>query len=252
MSEPFLGEVKMVGFNFPPRGWAQCDGQLLPISQNAALFSILGTSYGGDGRTTFGLPDLRGRVPIHVGDSGALAAADLDGAGLGTAGALLAALPFLASKDPVSRRSALTFGAVTGAALYLAACENPLEYLEEAPDRLEKKDKSKNFAGLASVILGERGGTEGHSLTTLEMPNHGHAVNVTEATATTDEPTDAFPARASDTVYGALHGGAKGAMGTSADPVVLSIGAGAAHTNMQPYTVLNFVIALQGLFPSPS
>lgn len=67
MSEPFIGEIKIVGFNFPPRGWATCDGQLLPISQNTALFSLLGTTYGGDGRTTFALPDLRGRSATHVG-----------------------------------------------------------------------------------------------------------------------------------------------------------------------------------------
>jgi microcystin-dependent protein len=67
MSEPFLAEIKMFGFNFPPRDWAWCDGQLLPIAQNQALFSLLGTTYGGDGRTTFGLPDLRGRVPVHEG-----------------------------------------------------------------------------------------------------------------------------------------------------------------------------------------
>lgn len=67
MSEPFLGQITLFGFNFAPRGWALCDGQLLPISQNEALFSLLGTMYGGDGRTTFGLPDLRGRVPIHAG-----------------------------------------------------------------------------------------------------------------------------------------------------------------------------------------
>lgn len=64
MSEPFIGQITMFGGNFAPRGWAFCDGQLLPISQNTALFSILGTTYGGDGRTTFGLPDLRGRVPM--------------------------------------------------------------------------------------------------------------------------------------------------------------------------------------------
>ena len=68
MSEPFLAEVKIIGFNFPPRGWAFCDGQLLPIQQNQSLYSLLGTIYGGDGRTTFALPDLRGRVPIHVGE----------------------------------------------------------------------------------------------------------------------------------------------------------------------------------------
>ena len=68
MSEPFLAEVRMVGFNFAPRGWAFCDGQILPINQNQALYSLLGTTYGGDGRTSFALPDLRGRVPIHASD----------------------------------------------------------------------------------------------------------------------------------------------------------------------------------------
>ena len=67
MSDPFLAEIRPFGFNFPPRGWAQCDGQILPINQNQSLFSLLGTAYGGDGRTTFGLPDLRGRVPLHRG-----------------------------------------------------------------------------------------------------------------------------------------------------------------------------------------
>lgn len=69
MSEPFLAEIRIVGFNFAPRGWAFCDGQILPISQNQSLYSLLGTTYGGDGRTSFALPDLRGRVPIHVGSS---------------------------------------------------------------------------------------------------------------------------------------------------------------------------------------
>jgi microcystin-dependent protein len=67
MSEPFVGEIRMFAGNFAPRGWAFCDGQLLAVSQNDALFSLLGTVYGGDGRTTFGLPDLRGRLPIHAG-----------------------------------------------------------------------------------------------------------------------------------------------------------------------------------------
>ena len=67
MSEPFLGQIMMVGFNFAPRGWALCDGQLLSISSNTALFALLGTAFGGDGRTTFGLPELRGRTPLHVG-----------------------------------------------------------------------------------------------------------------------------------------------------------------------------------------
>lgn len=68
MSEPFVGEIRMFAGNFAPRGWAFCDGQLLAVSQNDALFSLLGTIYGGDGRTTFGLPDMRGRIPIHAGD----------------------------------------------------------------------------------------------------------------------------------------------------------------------------------------
>jgi microcystin-dependent protein len=70
MSEPFLGEVKIFGFNFAPRGWATCDGQILPINQTQSLYSLLGTTFGGDGRTSFALPDLRGRVPMHMGSSG--------------------------------------------------------------------------------------------------------------------------------------------------------------------------------------
>jgi len=69
MSEPFLAEIRMVGFNFAPRGWAFCDGQILPINQNQSLYSLLGTTYGGDGQTSFALPDLRGRTPIHTGRS---------------------------------------------------------------------------------------------------------------------------------------------------------------------------------------
>ncbi len=69
MSEPFLAEIKIVGFNFAPRGWAFCDGQILPINQNQSLYSLLGTTYGGDGRTSFALPDIRGRTPIHVGST---------------------------------------------------------------------------------------------------------------------------------------------------------------------------------------
>jgi len=73
VSEPFLAEVRMFGFNFAPRGWAFLDGQILPINQNQSLYSLLGTNYGGDGRTSFALPDLRGRTPMHKGDGHALA-----------------------------------------------------------------------------------------------------------------------------------------------------------------------------------
>jgi len=70
MAEPFLSEIRMMSFGFPPKGWALCNGQLLPINQNQALFSLLGTTYGGDGRVNFGLPDLRARAPMHMGSSG--------------------------------------------------------------------------------------------------------------------------------------------------------------------------------------
>ncbi|SHF82266.1 Microcystin-dependent protein [Mariniphaga anaerophila] len=73
MSEPYVGEIRMFAGNFAPRGWAFCDGQLMAVSQNDALFSLLGTTYGGDGRTTFALPDLRGRIPVHAGDGPGLA-----------------------------------------------------------------------------------------------------------------------------------------------------------------------------------
>src|SRR4030081_1907508 len=72
MSEPFLAEIKIISWNFPPKGWAFCDGQFLPINQNQALFSILGTTYGGNGQTTFALPNLQGRIPFHVGNGIAL------------------------------------------------------------------------------------------------------------------------------------------------------------------------------------
>jgi microcystin-dependent protein len=72
LRDPYLGEICPFGFNFPPKGWAQCNGQILPIAQNQALFSLLGTTYGGNGQTTFALPDLRGRVPMHTGTAHSL------------------------------------------------------------------------------------------------------------------------------------------------------------------------------------
>lgn len=81
MSEPYVGEIRMFSGNFAPRGWAFCDGQLLAVSQNDALFSLLGTIYGGDGRTTFGLPDMRGRIPLHQGSGPGLSNRRLGGKG---------------------------------------------------------------------------------------------------------------------------------------------------------------------------
>src|SRR5437764_897564 len=109
MAEPFLSEIRMISFNFPPRGWAFCNGQLLPINQNQALFSLLGTTYGGNGQTNFALPNLQGRVPVHVGD----------GINLGQVGGetshtlILSELPSH-THVPVGSSSAPSVGAPTG------------------------------------------------------------------------------------------------------------------------------------------
>ncbi len=172
--EGFIGEIRMFAGNFAPRGWALCDGQLLAISSNAALFSILGTTYGGDGRTTFGLPDLRGRVSMHPG----------------------------------------------------------------------------NGPGLSSVRLGQRGGVETVTLTNNQMPSHTHSVrvNADSTVATTDMPENGLLARnaASTPIYGdtvntVLHNNFV---------TIGSTGGSQAHTNIQPFTAVNYIICLQGVFPS--
>ncbi|HRX01617.1 MAG: phage tail protein [Anaerolineae bacterium] len=168
MSEPFLAEIRIVGFNFAPRGWATCDGQILPINQNQALFSLLGTTYGGDGRTTFALPDLRGRTPAHVGDSG----------------------------------------------------------------------------GGWAITQGQKSGEETHTLSVGEIASHTHQAMGSSAQANNNDPTGHVLAQ-SGTIYGpasSLTPMRAGSIGNA--------GGGQAHDNMQPYLALNFVIALQGLFPS--
>ena len=168
MSEPFLAEVKMVGFNFAPRGWAFCDGQILPINQNQSLYSLLGTTYGGDGRTTFALPDLRGRTPVHVG---------------------------------------------------------------------------------SGINQGQKGGEEGHTLTTAEMPQHTHSSSAN--TATGNQGSDISPTN------NVLASQARRELPIYAQPTnlthlspVANTGGGQPHENMQPFLAVNFCIALQGLFPS--
>lgn len=170
MSEPFIGCISIFGFNFPPRGWATCSGQLLPINQNQSLFALLGTTYGGDGRVTFALPDMRGRAPMHAGSG----------------------------------------------------------------------------PGLSSRLLGAKLGVERVTLTSAEIPPHSHAANASSvnATAATPQANLAAPTVGSFNVYGDaanLAAGAAGQLGESG---------GQGHFNMQPYTALNFCIALQGLFPS--
>ena len=96
MADPFIAEIRMVGFNFAPKGWATCDGQVLPLAQNQALFSLLGTTYGGDGRSTFALPDLRSRGPIHMGQGQGLSPRDIGETG----GSETAQLPMAAAEIP--------------------------------------------------------------------------------------------------------------------------------------------------------
>ena len=167
MSEPFLSEIRIVSFNFAPKGWAMCNGQLLPINQNQALFSLLGTTYGGDGRVNFGLPNLQGRVAMHFG---------------------------------------------------------------------------------AGHTLGEIGGEENHTLTTSEMPAHVHpaSADVKSGDNTTGNPLNAYPANTGGTpIYSA--GSSLVAMYPQ---MVSNIGGSQPHANQSPFLVLNFVIALQGIFPS--
>ena len=171
--EGFIGEIRMFGGNFAPRTWALCDGQLLPISQNPALFSILGTTYGGDGRTTFGLPDLRGRVPMHPG----------------------------------------------------------------------------NGPGLSSRRLGEKGGSETNTLTVAQMPSHNHTVNAVKVDGNTNDPSGAYPANTKllDKEYSTE------TKDTAMNPAMINnTGGNQSINNIQPYNNVNFIICLQGVFPSRS
>lgn len=177
MSDPFIGEIKIVGFNFAPRGWAFCDGQLLNISQYTALFSILGTTYGGDGRVTFGLPDLKGRAPMHAG---------------------------------------------TG-------------------------------PGLSPRRLGEKGGVERVTLTANQIGSHNHDWQVADELGNQTSPANNALAQSPVGRGGYLlySGGATAAM---ASEVLGDAGAlsPSSHTNIQPALVVNFAIALTGVYPSRS
>ncbi|WP_136442431.1 phage tail protein [Pacificoceanicola onchidii] len=178
MSEPYLGEIMMFGGNFAIRAWAFCDGQLLPIAQNTALFSILGTTYGGDGRSTFGLPEMRGRFPIHAGSG-------------------------------------------TG-------------------------------PGLSQRRLGAKGGAQTVTLTTSEIPSHTHNPIIQAETrrANSDDPEGNMLA-ARTTGYRAPAPSAN--VSLSEESIVeSSVGGGQSHENMPPFIAVNYLIALQGIFPSRS
>lgn len=172
MAEPFLSEIRIMSFNFAPKGWTTCDGQLMPINQNQALFSLLGTNFGGNGQTNFGLPDMRGNVPIHVG---------------------------------------------------------------------------------GGWLLGQGGGEQNHTLSIAEMPAHTHVLNATSAAATGPSVANPAPSSANllatspatDLVYN------NPTSLVALDPTSVSnTGGSQAHLNMQPFLVLTFCIALQGIFPS--
>lgn len=168
---PILGEIKMFAGNFPPRGWAFCGGQLVGIASNTALFSILGTTYGGDGRVTFGLPDLRGRVPVGMGQG----------------------------------------------------------------------------PGLTSRIQGEMSGEENHTLIATEMPQHSHALQASSGNGDQRGPGGNFPA-ASDQRNSQYAAAANAT--TMAPAAIGAAGSSQPHNNMQPYLGMNFIIALEGIFPS--
>ena len=150
MSEPFVGEIRMFAGNFAPRGWAFCDGQLLAVSQNDALFSLLGTIYGGDGRTTFGLPDLRGRIPLHQGTGPGLSPRRLGSKG-GSENVTLTTNQLASHTHDFNANKA----AATGSAPQGKVLADP------APGRLFR-NAAQNVS-LASSSIANTGGTQPHT-----------------------------------------------------------------------------------------
>ncbi len=150
MSEPYVGEIRMFAGNFAPRGWAFCDGQLLAVSQNDALFSLLGTIYGGDGRTTFGLPDMRGRIPVHAGTGPGLSARRL-GTKAGQESVTLTVNQTPAHTHDVT---ALTEAGTQDSphSAMLAASSTVRMYRNGAPN-----------VDMAAAMVGNNGGSQGHN-----------------------------------------------------------------------------------------
>ena len=152
MSEPFLGEIMIVGFNFAPRGWAYCDGQILPINQNQSLYSLLGTTYGGDGRTSFALPDLRSRAPVHVGDGVTLG--KKSGAETVTLTAAEMAAHTHAIKGTTANADKLGVGANANRAYATTGQLEPTDIIYGQPS---------NLVSLAAGILPNTGGGQAHN-----------------------------------------------------------------------------------------
>lgn len=174
MSDPFIAQITLFAGNFAPRGWAFCEGQLLPISQNTALFSILGTVYGGDGRTTFGLPDLRGRFALQQG----------------------------------------------------------------------------NGPGLSPIKLGQKGGVETVTLNQTQIPSHTHdvAVGCSSAAGSESSPVGRYRAADEEDVFADSPGSSETMGGSQSE----NAGGGQPHTNIQPFLCVNYIIAMQGTYPSRS
>jgi len=174
MDDPFIGTIIPVGFNFAPVGWGECNGQLLPIAQNQALFSLLGTAYGGDGISTFALPDLRGRVSVGLGQGG----------------------------------------------------------------------------GLSPYTIGQRGGAETITLIAAQLPGHQHGVNCTDTNANVGTPVNGLPA--TDTVPQIDLWSSASPDAQMSSVMIGPSGSGAPHENRQPYQTVNWIIALEGLYPPRS
>ncbi len=156
MSEPFVGEIRMFAGNFAPRGWAFCDGQLLAVSQNDALFSLLGTIYGGDGRTTFGLPDLRGRTPIHAGSGPGLSPRRL-GAKDGTEKETLTVNQLPSHRHDWQATSANASNRAP------VGSPNPFAYAKPVISDIYRDGTPGNLAGMATSAVDNTGGSRSHS-----------------------------------------------------------------------------------------
>ena len=174
--DPFVAEIRIFGFNFAPTGWAQCNGQLLPVSQNTALFSLLGTTYGGNGASTFALPDLQGNAAMHPGQG----------------------------------------------------------------------------PGLSDRVLGEMNGSQTVSLLISEMPVHSHAPVSAKIGGGQPDPTGNMWGTSSAGKVAALFYAPAGPT-VNMHPAAFALSGGSLpHNNLMPYLILNFCIALQGIFPSRS
>jgi microcystin-dependent protein len=174
MSQPYIGEIRMFAGNFAPVGWAFCSGQLLPISENDALFNLIGTTYGGDGQETFALPDLQSRLPIHQGQG----------------------------------------------------------------------------PGLSNYVIGQPGGVEQVTLTVNQTPIHSHPMLASTSLASDVNPAKrvvAQPGTAGNYLY--LEDTPSLTMAATA---ISSVGGSQPHSNLQPFLCINFIIALFGVFPTPT